>query len=545
MKQIIPLLFAGFVLCAQTPTNYWVLSSGSGNWHQPANWSLGTVPDTNTVAVITNLPGTTLTVVCQDAPATALLLIAGGVTPGARLNLELYTNLVTTWTYNGWNNNSDFGLNLRGNVTCHLRPGALLDSPMKIVGTAPNTWILDEGSRVKWCYAAGNKSWDVNGGIAANGAVIEAPWGGPISSLTLPSGFTNCTFKNISAISAGANTSFSNCTADITGLSLAGARFDLYDTAMTVRKTTDSTAIGTPTGNNASAYLNLYGSSTLIIPNLLQVCYRPDGYLNVLGANSHFISTNRITVGAINTGNNTYIIGKNGYVAVSNGLFEVTNIWRSASVEAGHITEGTLTCAGGKSIIDNLVLSTPPSNNIGRVIINGGALSVRQSFTATNRANSVVTLSKGTLNLANARVDLGAPLAVGNGTDLASLGILTGTHTFANGIAVKSAAYLRPAAAATLTGDIALESGAGLAVDFADALPLTVNGTVTLAGTPALLLASRDGTTPKSGILLQATTLTGSFSKAAILGANRYRIYTQDNTIRFALIPGRTQIFLY
>lgn len=545
MKRIVPLLFAAGLLCAQTPTNYWILASGSGNWHQPANWSLGTVPDTNTVAVITNLPNTTLTLLCQDAPATALLVVAGGVVTGARLNFECYTNLVTTWTYNGWNNNSDFGLNLRGNVTFHLRPGALLDSPMKIVGITPNTWILDEGSRVKWCYAAGNKSWDVNGGLAANGALLEAPWGGPVSSLTLPSGFTNCTFRNISAISAGANASFSNCTADVTGLSLAGARVELYDTAMILRKTTDASLIGTPTGGNTAASLNLYGSSTFVTPNFLQICYRPDGYVNVLGANSHFISTNRVTVGAINTGGNTYIIGKNGYVAVSNGLFEVTNLWRTASLELGHITEGTLVCAGGRSIVDNLVLSTPPSNNVGRLLVNGGALSVRQSFTATNRANSVITLAKGALLLANARVSLGAPLAVGNGTDTASLGILSGTHVFADGIAVKSAAYLRPAAAATLTGDIALETGAGLAVDFADTLPLVVNGTVAIAGTPALLLASRDGSAPKSGVLLQAATLTASFSKSAMLGATRYRIYTQDNTIRFAQIPARTQIFLY
>jgi hypothetical protein len=113
---------------------------------------------------------------------------------------------------------------------------------------------------------------------------------------------------------------------------------------------------------------------------------------------------------------------RSGQVLVSGGTLEVTNEAGLASTVVGN---GSLEMTGGTASMDNLILT----NGVGKIILKGGTLR-----------------TKGTI------VSNGLPFQIGDGTNPATLFLLGGTHSFADGLIISSNAIL--AGCGIVTGPI-------------------------------------------------------------------------------------------
>ena len=111
-----------------------------------------------------------------------------------------------------------------------------------------------------------------------------------------------------------------------------------------------------------------------------------------------------------------------GQVVVSGGTITATNASGGGTV---NIASGTLTLTGGTIVADRLVAT----NSAGRMIFSGGVLETAGSTVAN-----------------------GAPFVVGDGTNAATLRLLGGMNSFANGLIISSNATL--AGCGTIIGSI-------------------------------------------------------------------------------------------
>jgi hypothetical protein len=121
---------------------------------------------------------------------------------------------------------------------------------------------------------------------------------------------------------------------------------------------------------------------------------------------------------------------------------------------------------------------------LGTLQLNSGTVTVNSLF-ATNGASSVVQFNGGTLRSAGTTVSNGVLFIVGNGTQSATLDLLGGTHSFANGLTISSNATLT--GEGTLLTPLTISSGGTLSAGHSPG-QLTLSNTVTLAGGATFLV---------------------------------------------------------
>jgi len=150
----------------------------------------------------------------------------------------------------------------------------------------------------------------------------------------------------------------------------------------------------------------------------------------------------------------------------NNGAFNsrsAVNVGQNVKVGATRqLGEGLLTMDGGTLTITN---SAALNVNYGTLALNAGVitadnLDVGIRTTDLGGGNVVSTTGRvafagGTLNSKGSTVDNGSLFTVGNGTDAARLNLVSGNHTFAEGLAISAGATL--GGAGLITGDVTVD----------------------------------------------------------------------------------------
>lgn len=562
MSKAMGFLLAGALALSgygEIVTNYWVATGSGGNWDTAANWSRGVVPDTNTVAILTNVVSGRYAVEVDGADCKAWRVICGSMTTNFGVNLNIRTKLSAV-NAGGTVNVEDYSFRVDGFAYINIYSNAVLDSYQKLnssvdtIAGVSNIYYIAKGGILKVASANSGKGGSLSSGLIVEGE-IQAFRNGINNGNYGVKLYTGATVTNVSSFTiAGIATAPTVITGNtlITGgpVSFSGGSVLLmYSGILSNALTTSSSDIGVGAGGNASTFANFYGG-TWYLNNPLQVCVRPVGYLNLLGVDARIISSTNVYVGSRNPvgGGGNSIIGYYGYINVSNGLFKASNPAGKATLYLGNITGGFFNSIGGTSEVDNVLISCLATNDIGRLTINGGVFTAGTSFIATNGTNSAVSLLKGKLSLANARISNGSVFSVGGGTGSAELGLLAGTHSFANGIVVSNTASLMVKASSQLTGNIEFKTGSGIGGQISNGQlgTLRVIGTVTVPSVLAKTLVSTDGSTVQSGVLVEADAISGSANVERIaVGDSEYLVRQDGNFIRVSLIPQATLIRLY
>ncbi len=166
-----------------------------------------------------------------------------------------------------------------------------------------------------------------------------------------------------------------------------------------------------------------------------------------------------------------------------------------------------ITLAGGSLSVTNAGGTGTLDVRRGTLTLNSGTITVDQ-FRATNSASSVVNFNGGLLRSGGTTVSNGVPFVVGNGVSVATLDLLGGTHTFANGLTVTNNANLT--GAGTVLGGI---TSGGTIAPGASPGTLNVTGDLTLLDTATLDMELRGTSTTEFDRLL----VSGGFTADGIL----------------------------
>jgi len=496
------------VFSAAAATNYWTATSGTGNWNEPANWSLGNVPGASDTAIITNAAtsGNGYTVEVDQATVN-VFRVTCSAPAGQTLTFNVRTNLTVN---NISSSDADWSLGPQGNVSVNVFSNAVLDTYCQILGAGvSNNYTVLPGGTLKY-GAVVNKRFRVFGGLTVQGSVIAASRAGELVNaypLVVDGGHLYAVLLTSPPLLLTNNASLS-----YSSMAIAGMTTTMRDGTVTNRAS-GALHIGGPATGNASAFLNLSGGLWRQ-EGPAYICERPNGYLDLSGT-ARFVSTNDVWVGSNNTGSQAFLFGYSGFVTVRSGSFIVTNFNGSSRLYLGNITPGYLTCAGGTSAVDRVVLSNRGnlfgSNAVGRITLAGGRLDILQSLSATNGSYSVLVCSTGTLNVANADIANGNAVVIGDGKGSATLGLLAGAHRFADGLVITNKAMLAAGgvgavASPAVTGNLAMTEGASLHCDFNAGAgeTVTLTGALTLPAQATVSLASLDGSLPNTVVLVAA-----------------------------------------
>ncbi|MFZ2644495.1 MAG: M36 family metallopeptidase, partial [Verrucomicrobiia bacterium] len=247
------------------------------------------------------------------------------------------------------------------------------------------------------------------------------------------------------------------------------------------------TAEGSLWSNSGSFYVGLNGSAgSMTIANGGQVI-NGGGFLGyyssssnntvwVTDSGSRWVNTVNLNVGSDGPGNQL-TISNNGTVNAPNIVIG------SSSTSTGNV----ITVSGGYLYGTNTSATGWLDVRRGTLTLNSGTVTVNQLI-ATNFANSVVSFNGGTLNSGGSTLNNGSIFQVGNGTSAATLHLLGGTHSFANGLFINTNSWLTGTGAITgvitNAGSIAPGDSPGI---------LTVSGDLTLL-TNSLLAMELAGT---------------------------------------------------
>jgi hypothetical protein len=131
----------------------------------------------------------------------------------------------------------------------------------------------------------------------------------------------------------------------------------------------------------------------------------------------------------------------------------------------------------GTVLATNIIIGYSSGYTGNGISVSGGNL-----YATNAAATALLEVRRGTLHTGGTTVSNGTAFVVGDGTSAATLDLLTGTHTFANGLSISSNA--------TLTG-----TGTLLA-------PLTVSGTFSPGHSPGTLTLSNNLTLADNSIFL-------------------------------------------
>ncbi len=177
----------------------------------------------------------------------------------------------------------------------------------------------------------------------------------------------------------------------------------------------------------------------------------------------------------------------------------------------------------------------------------GGTLNT-DLLIATNGSASVVNFTGGTLNLLEgAMISNGVPFTVGDGSGEAVFG-LSGTASFANGLAVADQAVLAPggvgkAGSVAIAGDVSFAAGATLRVDVTAETNDTVEvtGAVTLAKDFTVMLDVPAGVKRDTFVLLRASGGIGGAFKGVhaedAMNGERYWVSASEGVLTAERIP--------
>lgn len=243
-----------------------------------------------------------------------------------------------------------------------------------------------------------------------------------------------------------------------------------------------------------------------------------------------------VTDGLLSLTNDTIWVGREGAgdLTVSNGTVQARAMFVGMSPDGTNQPAGTVTLAGGNTLLSSNLIVGSDSFSTGTVAVVGGSLVVASgangayvevaegSFSLSQgavtmdqliltNANGQFTFNGGTLQANGISMSNGAPFVVGDGLTPATLQLNGGTYSFANGLVISPNAAVRGCGA--ILGNI------------------TNNGTLATNCPPAITI---------TGIAKTGVVATVSFTTAS--GANHILQYTTNvgGTNWTAILPGVT-----
>ncbi|MFZ2643453.1 MAG: hypothetical protein WA117_20850, partial [Verrucomicrobiia bacterium] len=208
-----------------------------------------------------------------------------------------------------------------------------------------------------------------------------------------------------------------------------------------------------------------------------------------------------------------------GYYGSSNTL----TVANSGMVLASNVVIGFNTFTGNLVTVSSatLIVTNTAANGLlevrhGTLSLNSSTVTVNQ-FVATNFASSVVNFNGGMLNSGSSAFNNGSIFQVGDGTSAATLHLLGGTHSFADGLFINTNSWL--------TGTGAITGG------------ITNAGTIAPGNSPGILNVSGDLTLLTNSLLMMelAGTNDGFYDQINVSGALAF-----DGTITLSLLDGFT-----
>jgi len=195
-----------------------------------------------------------------------------------------------------------------------------------------------------------------------------------------------------------------------------------------------------------------------------------------------------------------------GQLVVSAGLVQALGL--NVAAVATNTASGTVSFMGGSMILSSNLLVGSDSNSVARMVVDGGDITVTNSSASatidvfdgtlaldggtltvdrllvTQPAGQLV-LSGGLLRTKGSVVSNGLPFVVGDGNNAATLELLGGTHSFADGLVISSNATLKGCGTiignVTNNGTIATNCGVGPVLPMITTQPQSV--TVAVGGT--------------------------------------------------------------
>jgi len=299
--------------------------------------------------------------------------------------------VLVTGTNSVWSNSGDLNLGLNGSSnSLTIANGGTVFNTGGYIGlnsTASNNTVLVTG----------------DGSVWSNSSYLYVGFSGSTNSLTITNSGT--VFNTASYIGFGITSS--NNTVLVTG---AGSVW--------------SNSIGLLVGYSGSG-------NSLTITNGGTV-FSSSGYIgyNASASNNTVLVTG---VGSLWSNSNRLCVG-------NTGSFNQLTIANSGTVVATNILIGTNTSTGNRITVSGGNLYATNNTGTGALDVRNGTLALNTGtvaadrFLATNNASSVMTFSAGLLRSGGSSVSNGVAFTVGDGTSAATLDLVGGTHSFADGL---------------------------------------------------------------------------------------------------------------
>jgi T5SS/PEP-CTERM-associated repeat protein len=450
----------GFLLALAPPVHaekIWT-NSASGLWQDGINWSGHTAPDITAFIRITNDLTKTVTINALT-PATNLTVQVLTLTapPGATNTLLL--------TDAGTNNPLVFqtGLELEDGAALHITNSALMVQLTNDHVNIDGSMTLDSGfidfgdiSVTTRVGRATSGVLTINGGLMAVGIMT-------IGGLTNSSG--NAIMNGGTLLVRGLLSVGRNATT-VGSFSLLGGQLTVTNDDTRI----GDQSIGSMTISNATAIVtNLQvgrdplSGGTLILGNGGLVQSFADVVIGRFTGSTGLV---QVVGGQLDVSENKIFVGRGGAgeLDLSNGLITASSVLVAADTTNSVGATGTMTVAGGASMLSSSLVIGSATYSTGQVYIAGGSLTLSNvgaavlalsSGTVTMSGGSVTTdnllltnaagqftFAGGTVDTKNTTVANGAPFVVGNGVTPATLHLSGGVHSFANGLVISANASL-------------------------------------------------------------------------------------------------------
>ena len=271
--------------------------------------------------------------------------------------------------------------------------------------------------------------------------------------------------------------------------------------------------------------INLSGGS-FVQRGVTTVGEARNGTINVSGSGL-FVTTNTVFVGGTTAPTLNSNVTASAKINLTGGQFLATNSVNSATLYVGSAVTGTVALAGGSLTVDRLVV--------------------------TNAASSIFTFGSGALTTKATAISNGVAFAVGNGSSAATLSLLTGSHSFADGLVINTNAVFaiggtNAIGAVAVTGNVTLQAGAVLDFDFNSGTNdwTQIAGTLTLPASATLRVRTLDGSFRSTVTVLQATAITGNASAWSPVMVNgwKYRAAVSGNQLQLQRAKIGTAVFV-
>jgi len=357
-------------------------------------------------------------------------------------------------------------------------------------------WAGNQGVTIN--NGAGTSTVNIDGGIAFWDGTLVANRGNGVLNIT--NNATMTIRNNGLSVGLGNNTPY------VAKVNMSSGTVSNRSNLVIAKAPTASTSTGAGTLSLSGGNFVQFGVTT--------VGEARNGTLNISGSGL-FVTTNMVFVGGTSAPSLSGSATASGNVNLTGGQLIVTNLQATATLNVGSAVTGTVTLAGGSLTVDRL--------------------------TVTNMGASVFTFNSGTLTAKATSINNGVALTVGNGTNVAVLGLLTGTHSFANGLVMNTNAVFAVGGtnvlgSAAIAGNVTLLSGAVLDCDFnASTNDWTqIDGTLTLPESATLNIRTLDGSLRGTIPVMQATAISGDAGAWSPVFVNgwKYRAAVRGNQLR-------------